>query len=525
MRLPARLKLSKHGVYNFRYVVPKRLRTIFGKSEIKKSLGTRDPVVARQLAYLMNAKLVEEMRSLGDLMSNHKKNPFGLPLNPRVVTWTVKPGEISAKPGKDQEGLQKFIKDNPNLIEDFYKSRAAAGANAMSQMVSKLDQMVTPPGIKPITISGAMEPFRQYLNTNRKNTGTRKKYAAAATEFSGLFGSKFLHQITKDQILEFRDSQTSRGLKPVTIENKIIALNEFFGWAQGNLHFPQVDLPTKGMLHLSKRQRESLSEKYQPFTFDDLKVIFDPVRYLPAMSRQPDHFWLPILALFTGARIEELCQLHIADVKKLDGVAFIDINAMDDKGVKSAAGARKIPLHPIVLKLGFLKYVEVVKSMGLSNKQIFPYLQPNANDVLSSPASKKFNRYFSLIGIKSSRRKVFHSFRKTANQELTDRGVDVALRSALLGHELKSENVNSYTEYRLKQLAEQGIYKLKFEGQALQAKSESISWSKLKFETCGLRERIKSLIVSVAADSGRRQLRYAKQSERARSVKKGKGLG
>jgi hypothetical protein len=118
MRLPARLKLSKHGVYNFRYVVPQRLRAVFGRSEIKKSLGTRDPVVARQLAYAMNARLVEELRSLGEVMSDHKKNPAGLPPNLSIATWTLKPGEISAKPGKDQQGLQKFIKENPNLIAD-----------------------------------------------------------------------------------------------------------------------------------------------------------------------------------------------------------------------------------------------------------------------------------------------------------------------------------------------------------------------------------------------------------------------
>ncbi|MGV3628341.1 MAG: DUF6538 domain-containing protein, partial [Betaproteobacteria bacterium] len=208
MRLPARLKLSKHGVYNFRYVVPKRLRTFFGKSEIKKSLGTRDPGVARQLAYVMNAKLVEEMRSLGEFMSDHKKNQYGLPPNPSVVTWTLKPGEISAKPGKDQEGLQKFIKDNPSLVGDFYKKRPVAEADAISQIASKLDQVAIPPGITPITISAAMGPFRQYLNTNRKNPGTRKKYAAAATEFSKLFGDIFLHQITKEYIRRFRLSET-----------------------------------------------------------------------------------------------------------------------------------------------------------------------------------------------------------------------------------------------------------------------------------------------------------------------------
>jgi hypothetical protein len=42
MRIPTRLRLSRHGVYYFRNVVPKTVRAAFGgRREIKASLGTR----------------------------------------------------------------------------------------------------------------------------------------------------------------------------------------------------------------------------------------------------------------------------------------------------------------------------------------------------------------------------------------------------------------------------------------------------------------------------------------------------
>ena len=40
-------------------------------------------------------------------------------------------------------------------------------------------------------------------------------------------------------------------------------------------------------------------------------------------------FWLPLIALFTGARINEICQLHTDDVQEKNGILFISINEED----------------------------------------------------------------------------------------------------------------------------------------------------------------------------------------------------
>ena len=63
-------------------------------------------------------------------------------------------------------------------------------------------------------------------------------------------------------------------------------------------------------------------------------------------------FWLPLLALFTGARMEEMCQLRANQVIQVDGVWCLKI-AQDypDQSVKTAED-RIVPLHPFLILNG-----------------------------------------------------------------------------------------------------------------------------------------------------------------------------
>ena len=57
MKLPSHLKISRHGIYYFRTIVPKVIRPLYdGKTELKYSLHTRDPVTARRQAYILSAQ-------------------------------------------------------------------------------------------------------------------------------------------------------------------------------------------------------------------------------------------------------------------------------------------------------------------------------------------------------------------------------------------------------------------------------------------------------------------------------------
>ncbi len=81
------------------------------------------------------------------------------------------------------------------------------------------------------------------------------------------------------------------------------------------------------------------------------------------------YYWLPLLGLYTGARIEELCSLYVEDFKVEHGVNVISINSDHDKKLKSKAAERFIPVHPELEKLGLLNHIDKLrakKSSGYS---------------------------------------------------------------------------------------------------------------------------------------------------------------
>ncbi len=73
-------------------------------------------------------------------------------------------------------------------------------------------------------------------------------------------------------------------------------------------------------------------------------------------------YWIPILGLYTGARIGELCQLAAADIEKTDGVDLIHITDQGEgQSVKTTAGRRLVPVHPELVRLGFLEYADAIE--------------------------------------------------------------------------------------------------------------------------------------------------------------------
>lgn len=59
MRLAHHLLRHASGVFHFRLIVPADLQPLLGRRVIKKSLGTRDPMVARAWAYALGAQYAQ----------------------------------------------------------------------------------------------------------------------------------------------------------------------------------------------------------------------------------------------------------------------------------------------------------------------------------------------------------------------------------------------------------------------------------------------------------------------------------
>jgi integrase len=207
-------------------------------------------------------------------------------------------------------------------------------------------------------------------------------------------------------------------------------------------------------------------EQRLPYSADDLAVIFSgPVHKRterPKGGAGEAGYWLPLLALYTGARLEELGQLTRGDVRSERGAHFLLIT---DRGegarVKAHSSRRRVPLHQKVLKLGFLDYVHSIKS---ATDPLWPLLRIDKHGARTQAFSKWFNRYADSLGIKDPR-KVLHSFRHTFKVACRAAGISEEVHDRLTGHAGGSvgRTYGSGVDYPLAPLVA-AVRKLKFSG-------------------------------------------------------------
>jgi integrase len=119
---------------------------------------------------------------------------------------------------------------------------------------------------------------------------------------------------------------------------------------------------------------------------------------------------LPLLGLWTGARLEELGGLRIEDVKESDSVPHFFIRASDGRRLKNRGSERRIPLHPELVRAGFLDYVTERKRAG--DVLLFPELRADAHGTRTRMWGKRFARHVRLVcGVTDKRKASFHSLR------------------------------------------------------------------------------------------------------------------
>lgn len=158
-----------------------------------------------------------------------------------------------------------------------------------------------------------------------------------------------------------------------------------------------------------------------------------------------ERFWLPVLALYTGARLNELGQLGTADVREADGVTYIAITADDGKHTKNSGSIRDVPLHKDVLDAGFLQYVGSQRA-----GRLFPNLKPDKYGNLTSSYSKRFSRDLrGTIGV-TDKSRVFHSFRHALKDLCRNVDIPRDVHDQITGHRDRSASTGYGLGHSLK---------------------------------------------------------------------------
>jgi hypothetical protein len=121
----------------------------------------------------------------------------------------------------------------------------------------------------------------------------------------------------------------------------------------------------------------------------------------PKGGRGEAAFWLPLLALFTGARLNELSSLKSSNVANSDLIGthciYIKAEKRAGKRLKTEQSERFVPLHPHLIANGFLEFVSDQTSERGANGWLFPKVAPGTTG--KSAFSKWFGRYIGAHGI------------------------------------------------------------------------------------------------------------------------------
>lgn len=244
--------------------------------------------------------------------------------------------------------------------------------------------------------------------------------------------NKLMQTLTVPEIIELLDGKDDvPRLSTRTINDKALgAISAVLSYGVENGYLE--DNPAKGIKAVGPKD---LKPARVPYSIEDLKVIFSSAVFSagarPRGGAGEAAKWLPLLAAFTGARLEELGRLEVSDIGTEEEVPHLFIQTRGEgRGLKNRHSRRKVPLHPELIRLGFLDYVDDCRKT--SNVALFPDLKSNRTEVTAA-FSKWWGRYSRSLGIDEPQ-KVFHSFRHLVKRSLRDAGVDKTLRDALQGH-------------------------------------------------------------------------------------------
>lgn len=506
MKQPSHLAKSRHGVFYFRL----SFRIGSAIKEKRISLKTKNPQEARFKSSCLSAIMLTRQWERQAAMEENKfkmaesiagqgpDSDFLLDLLQQVDRQQL--SELAGVPLSEvnqlleqppQTNIRKLDIEMPggftlrNISSDEDMNRAVHILQTLNLSADSMAKLLAGPNPTPI-VAMAQAPVQKSEEGGttiqemvpRYATRKRDKLAVKTLYEYGNYHRKFVkwlelrkkkkhipvHSITRADLADFIDDLLAEGLAPKTISQKYLAaINGLFVLAQTIGLLPEGQaLVSSGHKVFSKRdaKKSAASDSYKPFSHDDLMKMFHSDFLSKAV--RPVDFWAPLLGLFTGARLNELCQLDIKDIQQhgeIWAIHFIDDEP--DKSLKSPAARRLIPLHPTLIELGFLDYWKDAQQF-LGGRKLFPYLSYSELHGYAATPSERWGKYLEKIGI-TDEMKTFHSFRSTSNDCLKHNGVDEERRCQFVGHEHETVNSEIYsTPHRLPFLLQNVASKLAY---------------------------------------------------------------
>lgn len=261
--------------------------------------------------------------------------------------------------------------------------------------------------------------------------------------------SKEWRDLTLCEVIERSQGLDIERLTMTTIKRHFAALGRLFTYLKkrdeyiGENPAHGFEFPKKGRAR-DKRQVWSDEQLVQLFKSPIWAgCLSESKRAKPgSLVIRDEKFWLPLLSIFHGNRLEEFAQLRRSDVRREGDIWYFDINDDGVKQLKNEQSKRRVPVHSKTVQLGFLTYVEDVAPKP--DDLVFPQLRPGGPDnKLGYYFTKWWTRYRRDIGL-YEKGLDYHSFRHTVTNKLAAAEISVDVRNEIFGREGQSIDQSVY---------------------------------------------------------------------------------
>lgn len=465
------------GTYSFRYIIPERSQHLFpsNKKEFRRTLNTKCRVVARRRAMVYWAKLMDDIELAEADDENWKREMLrGKELLKQLDVISAIEDEYCNFYERDEFFARISDYDKKCIIttSDYEAQKSSENpAHIPSESNNKVRHPIT-------------EIINRYIKEKEFSTKNRKtldSYRATITLFLNIIKAdtqspdvEYIDNINSESVIfykhnigklppnmnkkkEYRGKTVQQLLKmniedtisDTTIKTAFTRVSTFLHYLHSNKFIGEdySDM-LKGVIKPSKRNDSHRAA----FTLNDLNKMFGCEEYqTTGFQGYTFRYWIPLLALYTGARENEICQLQITDVYESDGILVIDINDKGDKKLKNSASRRIVPIHKQLISLGFEKYLKSIGDNGL----LFPTLTSNSygdytrklGNFFNSKYKSNMNGFLGYVGIEKYTEqgsKVFHSFRHTFINQAKQQQLNPQIVKSLVGHSKDDITFDTY---------------------------------------------------------------------------------
>jgi integrase len=350
------------------------------------------------------------------------------------------------------------------VIKAFVRALEDVGARHRGEAIDS-PKLIEPNSKAAVSSCSLRAAYEGWDKMEPRKASTRMEFSKGIDRFIELHGNLDVVQINRTHVREFRDaaqlvprhragklrdaplpelaawSRKHPGTMCIvasTINKWLSCLGAVLNWARKSGLIPDDVVWSDPVARM--RLPETRSQR-QPWEPEELSLLFGSPIYLsgerPTGGKGEAAYWLPLLALFSGARLNELAPMCAEDIKHdpASDVHFMTVIEDDEAGrsVKTQGSLRAVPIHTELKRIGFLELVDHRRQTDGPRARLFPLVQSNSKGNYGAGFSQWFGRHKGSLGI-DNKKSVFHSFRHGFKDALRGGGVNEDVNDALTGH-------------------------------------------------------------------------------------------